>query len=116
MTVTYDITTNVGKVRLKIGDTDTTNYIFTDEELGVFLTDQSNSINMAAADASEAWAAKYATNADSEKIGDYSYSQKIQDRLLNQASKLRDIESSTPILDYAEMDLTEGSGITEEGD
>ena len=114
MTVSYDITNNIGKVRLKIGDTSITDYVFTDEELGVFLTDQS--VNMAAADALEAWAAKYATNADSEHIGDYSYSQKIQDRLLNQANKLREIEASIPVIDWAEMDLTEGSGITVEED
>ena len=115
MTVTYDITTNVGKVRLKIGDTSAT-FVFTDEELTVFLTDQSNNINMASADALEAWAAKYATNATSENITNYSYTQKSAENLTKLASKYRAVEASIPILDYAEMDLTEGSGITEEED
>ena len=86
MAVTYDITNNVGKVRLKIGDTDvtpTTDAVFTDEELTVFLTDNSSNINMAAADALEAWAAKYAASPASEKIGDYAYTQKTVANILN---------------------------------
>jgi len=105
MTVTYDITTNVGKVRLKISDTDTTDSVFTDEELTYFLTENSNSINLAAADALEAWAAKYVANADGEKIGDYSYTQKASDKMTKLALHLRGVESSSPVLDWAEMDL-----------
>jgi len=116
MTVTYDITTNVGKVRLKISDTDTTNYVFTDEEITYFLTENSNSINLAAADALDAWAAKYASNADSETIGDYKYTQKSVDKMTKLASNLRATESGTPYMTWAEPDLTYGSGITEEGD
>ena len=116
MTVTYDITNSVGQVRLKIGDTDITNNVFTDEELEYFLGLYSSNINLASADALDAWAAKYATNADSEKIGDYSYSQKIFDKLTSKANDLRNVESSTPVLDWAEMDLTDGSGITAEED
>ena len=112
MTTTYDITTNVGKVRLKIGDTAAT-YVFTDEEIGVFLTDQSNNILMASADALEAWAAKYATNAMSENITNYAYTQKSAENLSKLASKYRSIEASIPVFDYAEMDLTEWSLIEE---
>lgn len=116
MTVTYDITDNVGKVRLLIGDTDIANAAFTDEELTYFLSLHSDNISLAAAEALEAWAAKYATNADSEKIGDYSYSQKIVDKMLALAKSLREKESMTPAFEWAEMDLTGGSGITEEED
>jgi len=114
--MTYDITTNIGKVRLVTGDNDIANEVFTDAEITYFLGLHSNNINMASVDVLEAWAAKYATNADNEKIGDYSYSQKIHDKLLSQASMLKAKEDSTPIIDWAEMDLTEGSGITEEED
>jgi len=109
MAATYDITTNVGKVRLLIGDTDVfpeTDATFTDAELTYFLTEHSDSINLAAADALEAWAAKYAANASTEKIGDYSYSQKIVDRMLSQAKRLRETDSETPALEWAELDLT----------
>ena len=116
MTVTYNLADNVGKVRLKIGDTTLTDYKFTDEEIGVFLTNQSNDINLAAAEALESWASTYAQNAASEKIGDYAYTQKIMDNMLKLAASLRELDSSTPDLDWAEFDLTYGSGITAEED
>ena len=109
MAVTYDITNHVGTVRLKIGDTDidpTTDAVFTDEELTVFLTDNSSNINLASADALEAWAAKYAASPASEKIGDYAYTQKTVDNMLKQAKSLRDIDAATPVFEWAEMDLT----------
>ncbi len=115
MTVTYDITTIVGKIRLAIGDTDTTDYVFTDEELTLFY-DTEGSINLAAAAACEAWAAKYAVNADDEKIGDYSYKQTIVKKLLDLATRLRDKESAIPTADISSYDLTGGSAITEEED
>ena len=70
MTVTYVLTTDVGKVRLLIGDKAIATAHFTDEELTVFLADE-GSVNLGAAAALEAWAAEYSANADSEKIGDY---------------------------------------------
>ena len=112
MTTTYLIANNVGKVRLKIGDTSAT-YVFTDEEIGIFLTDQSDNINMAAADALDAWAAKYATNATSENITNYSYTQKSAENLSKLAAKYRAVDASTPVFDYAEMDLTDWSIIEE---
>ena len=106
MTVSYDITNNVGKIRLKIGDTDTTDAVFTDEELEIFLADQSNNIKLASAEALEAWAAKYGAKADSEKIGDYAYTQKIVDNMTKLAAKLRDEVSNSPVFEISEMDLT----------
>lgn len=116
MTTTYDITTDVGKVRLMIGDKDILNAIFTDEEIEVFLTIQSNNLNRAAADALEAWAATYGANADSEKIGDYAYTQKIIDKMLKLAERLRSTDASTPYFTWSEWDLTAGSAITAEED
>jgi len=98
--------TNTEIVRLKIGDTDSTAYVFTDAEIAYFLTENSANVNLAAAAALEAWVAKYATAPDSEKIGDYAYTQKIVDNMLKLAAKLRDTDSSTPVLEWAEMDLT----------
>ena len=106
MTLTYDITDNVGKVRLITGDKDIANAVFTDEEIGIFLTAQSSDVNLASADLLEAWAASYATSADSEKIGDYAYTQKIVDKMLSLANRLRDTDTSKPYLTWAEMDLT----------
>lgn len=105
MTATYDLSTNNGKLRLSIGDTDTSDTVFTDEELAIFL--DGASLNMAAAAAMEAWASKYAANANSEKIGDYSYSQKTVDDMLKLAQRFRDKDASIPVSDYGEMDLTD---------
>ena len=104
--MSYDITTNVGKVRLLIGDKDIANEVFLDAEITYFLTKNSDSINLASAEALEAWASSYAANADSEKIGDYAYTQKIVDKMLNLAKNLREKESGTPVLEWAEIDLT----------
>ena len=115
MTFSYDITTIVGKIRLVIGDT-TTPGVFSDEELTYFLTVNANDINLAAADVLEAWIAKYTTNPDSEKIGDYSYTQNIVAHMNKLAKELRAKAEDAPCQTWAEMDLTYGSGITEESD
>lgn len=109
MTATYVLTTSIGKVRLLIGDTDVvpeTDAYFTDEEITAFLTMESNSVNLAAAVALESWAAAYAPTADAEKMGDYSYSHKIVDKMNKLAKELREKEASSPVLEIAEMDLT----------
>ena len=110
MTVTYDIITSVGQVRLKIGDTDTTDNVFTDEEITYFLGLHSSNINLASADALESWAAKYGQAPSTEAIGGYSYSQTIIFRLMQLSKRLRDTEAekvaTVPIMGIAEMNLT----------
>lgn len=113
MTATYLIANNVGKIRLIIGDTDVSpasDAVFTDEELTYFFTTM-GSINLAAAMALKAWAAKYTASPDSEKIGDYAYTQKITDKMLALAANLEEADASTPYLTWAEFDL---SGVVEE--
>ena len=118
-TWTYDITDNIGKLRLLIGDTDispTTDAQFTDEELTYFLTKNSNNLNLAAADALGAWIAALTRGFDSERIGDYSYSRKTIENMNKLKKELEDKDASSPYLTWAEMDLTCGSGITAEED
>jgi len=108
-TYTYVLSTNVGKVRLATGDNDispTSDAVFSDEEIEVFLANHSDNINLASAELLEAWAAKYAASADSEKIGDYSYSQKIVDKMLAMAKRLRDKDNALPAMTWSELDLT----------
>jgi len=105
MTFTYDIATQIGKVRRITSDTIEADPILTDEEIEYFLTAE-GSVNLAAAAAAEAIAAMYALTADTEKIGDYSYSQKIVDKMLALAKRLREKEAETPYLTWAEIDLT----------
>ena len=116
MTATYDITTLVGKVRLVTGDKTIATAVFTDEEIEVFLTNQSNDVNLASADLLDAWAASYAAAPDSEKIGDYSYTQKIVTKMLDLAKRLRELATAAPYMTWSEPDLTCGSGITAEED
>ena len=103
--MSYDITTTVGKIRLIIGDKDDTDEVFTDAEITYFYS-TAGSINLAAAMALKAWAASYSANADSEKIGDYSYTQKIVDKMLALAERLRTDDAKTPYFTWAEMDLS----------
>jgi len=106
MACTYDITTNRGKVRLIIGDTSTITCVFSDLEIDIFLSINSNNVNLAAADALGAWMAKYATNPDSETIGDYAYTQKIIANMNKLKNELIVKDASTPILEIASMNLT----------
>jgi len=111
MACTYDITTDRGKVRLIISDTSTTSCVFSDLEIDTFLSMHSGNINLAAAEALGAWAAKYALSPDSEKIGDYSYTQKIIANMNKLKKELEEKDASTPVLEIASMDL---SGVEDE--
>lgn len=51
---TYDLTTDIGKIRLFTTDTDASDYIYSDEELGVFLSLFAGSPMLAAAAALDA--------------------------------------------------------------
>ena len=108
MSYTYDITTDIGKIRLRINDkpNDPTQASqFTDDELQIFLTDAGN-VNLAAAQALEAWAAALSDSATSEKIGDYSYSKASAANKLAMADKLRAVDGAVPVFDWAEFNLT----------
>ena len=98
--------TLVEQVRLITGDKIATALVFTNDEITYFLTNQSNNVYLASADLLEAWASSYAANPDSEKIGDYAYTQKIVDKMLALAKRLRETDASTPYLTWAEMNLT----------
>ena len=104
MAATYDITTDVGKVRLMTGDKDLTSVVFSDEEITYFLT-EAGSVELASAMLLEAWAALYTASPSAEKIGDYSYSAKTVDNMLALAAKLRAKVAGVPYLTWGEMDL-----------
>ena len=109
MTWSYDITNDIGKVRLLISDTNivpVTNAHFSDEELQYFLTDQ-GTVGLAAAMALEAWAASFSANVDSEKIGDYSYTQSIVTKMLDLAARLRATAADVPAMAWAEINVVE---------
>ncbi len=116
MAFTYDITTDRGRVRLLISDTDGTDYQFEDDEIDFFLTLGSSSVLMAASYALEAWSASITDSLKSEKIGDYSYSKDEAGKKMELAKKYKTEATEAPYLTWSEIDLTFGSGITAEGD
>lgn len=108
MTTTYNLGNDIGRVRLRTGDTTIATAVFTDEEITEFLTAE-GSVELAVAAVYEAWAGKYATNADSETIGDYTYAAKITSKMLDLArnirAKVKADTANTPAMDWAEPDL-----------
>lgn len=94
MSFTYDLTNDIGKVRLLVGDTvqddgvkpDDSNY--SDEEIQVFL-DRNNDVNIAAAEALENLARMWAVEPDI-RMGPISESRSdVAGNLREQAEKLR---------------------------
>ena len=107
MTATYDIATDIGKVRLLIGDTDVTpatDAHFTDEEIQAFLTLYGD-VLMAASYLLESWAASLAGTLSSEHIGDYSYSNPVVTNKMDLAKKYRNEANTQPASDIAEWDF-----------
>jgi len=104
MTITYDLSTDIGKIRLIIQDT--AGARFSDEELQVFL-DSEGSVNLAAAAALEAWAAHLSESAASEKIGDYAYTKKSAENKLDLAARYRENDANAPALDWASFNFTD---------
>lgn len=94
--------TDIEKVNLKIGSV--ISATFSDAQIQEFLN-MEGTVNLAAAAAIESWAAATISNAESEKIGDYSYSKKSIDSALALAKRLREAAAEAPVADWAEMDL-----------
>lgn len=105
MSFTYDTDTDVGKVRLLIDDKVEATAHFTDEEIETFLSLAGDSVLLAAALALEAWATSLSETAESEKIGDYSYTNKLVEKKLALAKQYRELEATSPVFDIASMDL-----------
>ncbi len=116
MAHTYDVTTDIGKVRLYIGDTDispTTDAQFSDEEINVFLDMALGSILLAASYALESWVATLTGSLKSEKIGDYSYTKDEAAAKTSLAKKYREEDSTSPAFNWATPDLGGTSEETE---
>ena len=67
MTWTYSATalgTVLAKVRLEVGDTDTTDQLLTDEELQVLIDNRASVVTLAAADACDVLATRFARDFD----------------------------------------------------
>ncbi len=97
--------TDIEKIRLLIGDS-VVPYHFTDAEITAFLALASNDIFLAAAYALKSWAAAIASTIDSEKIGDYSYSNKAVANKLAVAENYLKMSATSPAMDWAELALS----------
>ena len=108
MTFSYDLSLDIGKVRLLINDKVNTSDApaqFSDEELQVFLT-SGGSVKLGAAEALEAWAASDFGLMDGERIGDYQYTRGAVSKKLTLAKLYRDEDAAVPVLEWAEFNLT----------
>lgn len=81
--------TTLDQVRLQIGDTDNTAFLFTDVEIGSFLERHSDNVLLAAADACDALAARFARDFDFKwKDGEFKKGSRA-DRYAKLAEQLR---------------------------
>ena len=112
MAFTYDLTTEAGKVRLLITDTDHDNEIFSDSEINVFLSltavDSSNDINLASAVALETMAASEAIVQKKIKLLDLTTDgQAVATSLRASAKILRDQSENESYIDWSELNLND---------
>ena len=110
MAFTYDLTTDAGKVRLLITDTDHDNEIFSDSEIDVFLgltaVDSTNDINLASAVALETIAASEALVQKKIKLLDLTTDgPAVADSLRKAAALLREQSENESYIDWTEINL-----------
>lgn len=105
MSFTYDsAATDLGKVRLLIGDTQATGHIFEDEEIQNGFLALHSDVRLAAADALDVIASSTVLVLNVIKILDLETSgDKVASALRDQATALRDRVDQDYAFDYAEM-------------
>lgn len=98
MSTTYDLATDIGKVRLKIGDTDTAAAQFSDEELQVFI-DEGGTVNASAGLALLAWASAVALDDQKVVAGSWQGDRgDVSKRMVELANKLFAVDGYNPAL------------------
>ena len=91
MSFTYNLTTEIGKVRLFTGDKDSASYAFEDEEIQKFLELTNHNVYLASADMLRALASSEAKLVKKYKIGTKSVDKSgIIEALLKQAEALEE--------------------------
>lgn len=91
MSFTYNVSNNIGKVRLLIGDTNSGDVLLEDEEINTFLTEYGN-VKIAASHAAMAISAKFSRDAD-KQIGSLRISLSI--RAENYKNLSKEIKQNT---------------------
>jgi hypothetical protein len=109
MAFSYDLTTNRGKVRFMVPDTDSAAYELQDDEVDYFLTDAGNSVKGAAVKACMWLARKYAT-----KVSFSADGLSIQNSQRAEAYAARAKELQAEALGYvSSVELTKEDGYSE---
>jgi len=107
MSFTFDTSTNIGKVRTLIGDTDSTSYLLSDEEIQVFLTLESNDLYASAAGCLRSIASSKALLEKVIKAGNYSEDTRGISKALNDlANKYESRSANVPAEGCSEEYLT----------
>jgi len=106
--MSYDPSTDAGKVRLLITDTDTTNEIFTDVEINTFISMAAeNDIRLAAAEALETIARSEALVQKKIKLLDLTTDgPAVAKSLMDSAKSLREQAANESDIDWIEIGLT----------
>ncbi len=103
MVATYDVTTDAGKVRLKIGDTDTSNPLFQDAEIDAFLSMEGSDLYRASAAALEAIASNQVMVLKVIRIMDLQTDgAAVARELRQQAASLRQQADEDAVIDFIE--------------
>jgi hypothetical protein len=107
MAWTFDPATDRGRVRLLIGDDDTSNQIFQDASIDAFLGLEGGEVKLGAAAALEAIAAKQALIQKVMKVGDVTTDgAKLAQALRELAANFRRQVEDAPAFDIAEWSVT----------
>ena len=111
MADTYDITNDIGKVRLYIQDTDTADTVFSDGEVQVFI-DATASLRYAAAMALRTMSSSTARLAKRVKTLNYEEDTKsVAAGILSAAAAFEAMEDNVPYAEGAEQSLTDFSSV-----
>jgi hypothetical protein len=106
MSFTYDLTTDVGKVRFFINDQNEPAQ-FTDEEIQAMLDLNGGSLYLAAAMCLESLASKYAGSSTLVQIGDFETRKGDKSKqYLDAAQRMREVEDNIPSFAIAEQNLS----------
>ena len=103
MALTYDISTDLGKVRLLIGDTVDSGHIFEDAEIQAMLDLEDDSIRLAAADLLDVLGGNYVRAAQAIKVLDIEIKTDSVSYFSGRAKALRAAEEDSGAFEIAEM-------------
>ena len=104
MSFTFDTTTNIGKVRTLINDTNSASFILSDEEINVYLGLEGNDIYSSAASALDSIIINQQLLSKLVAAGDYKEDNRnVADKLMKISERYRKIAVSTPADAFAEV-------------